>query len=856
MSYAWYSSADNYTNPIGTGATYLVKEGDENATIEAKATAINDNGVTISATSAATASVIDNAGISLAVSVVANGTVQQGQTLVATATITGDADDSNAPVTYQWQSSSDGGLTWANVGGAVAGNFANGQPSSFLQLTEANEGQQFRVQASFTDDTGQLVSTTSAPTAPTADITPEITIPFSYSADDLSIVKNVNGTPTQIYNDTFSQAPIASPTILSNGVSTPIVFITQGSTWTESGGKAIASSTGVALNPNVSGSAFDLALLDTNTDPTSTLGLKLATTFTVSSTFDLTAPPTGGYGMELTDGTSTHGVDQLERLIVQRVNGNAVVELIQANLTTNTQTVVASHTLTAAELADNTQIEFQMSHAANSMAVTGTAELINGTAATPLVFVNNSNQPITATASIFTNGIDWTRVDVGAFTSTGVALNVAPGASPREGQTLTASATTNDSDATLHYQWQESSNGTWSNIGTDSSTYVVQESDEGLDIRVVASTTDPDNGQTASVTSAATGPVLDALPTVTVPIITGTAQEGQTLTASASSGQSDNPVSYAWYSSANGYTAAIGTGATYLVQEGDENATIEVKATATNDNGATISATSVATSAVLDAAPTVTVPTIAGTAQEGQTLTASASSGQTDNPVSYAWYSSADGFTTSIGTGATYLVQEADEGFTIEAKATATNDNGVTISATSAATSAVLDAAPTVTTPTVTGTAQQGQTLTASASSGQSDNPVTYAWYSSANGYTAAIGTGATYLVQEGDENATIEVKATATNDNGATISATSVATSAVLDAAPTVTVPTIAGTAQEGQTLTASASSGQSDNPVSYACVLIGGRLHYHLDRHRRDLPGPGGRRRLHHRGQGDRHQ
>jgi hypothetical protein len=41
------------------------------------------------------------------------------------------------------------------------------------------------------------------------------------------------------------------------------------------------------------------------------------------------------------------------------VNGNAVVELIQANLTTNTQTVVASHTLTAGELAGNTQIEFQ-----------------------------------------------------------------------------------------------------------------------------------------------------------------------------------------------------------------------------------------------------------------------------------------------------------------------------------------------------------------------------------------------------------------------------------------------------------------------------------------------------------------
>ena len=208
-------------------------------------------------------------------------------------------------------------------------------------------------------------------------------------------------------------------------------------------------------------------------------------------------------------------------------------------------------------------------------------------------------------------------------------------------------------------------------------------------------------------------------------------------------------MTYAWYSSADGYTNPIGTGSTYLVQEGDETHTIEVKATATNDNGVMISATSAATAAVLDAAPTTTTPVISGTVQEGQTLTAAASAGQSDNPVTYAWYSSADNYTNPIGTGSTYLVKEGDESFTIEVKATATNDNGVTISATSAATSAVLDAAPTVSTPLISGTAQEGQTLTASASAGQSDNPVTYAWYSSADGYTNSIGTGPTYLVRK-----------------------------------------------------------------------------------------------------------
>jgi hypothetical protein len=54
--------------------------------------------------------------------------------------------------------------------------------------------------------------------------------------------------------------------------------------------------------------------------------------------------------------------------------------------------------------------------------------------------------------------------------------------------------------------------------------------------------------------------------------------------------------------------------------------------------------------------------------------------------VTYAWFSSADNYSTTIGSGASYAVKEADEGFTIKVMATTTNDNGATASATSAAT--------------------------------------------------------------------------------------------------------------------------------------------------------------------------
>ncbi len=347
-----------------------------------------------------------------------------------------------------------------------------------------------------------MVSATSSATAPAAEVKLQITPSFSYAVDNLSIVKN----GSQIYTDTFSQAPIASPDILTNGVPTPIAFITQGSTWTEAAGKAVASSAGVAANPNVAGSAFDIAILNTNTDPTSGLGLKANSTFAVSLlTFDLATPsPNSSYGMELTDGTSNHGVDQLERLIVTRVSGVATVELIQANLTTNTQTVLASHALTPAELSSNNQIEFQFSHAANTTAVTGSFALGSNGVFGPVPRRSPRPRRSSPTASIG-------RAPMSAPSlPQGVALNIAPGQSPTEGQTLTASAATNDADATLQYQWQSSGDGgtTWTVIpGANSATYVAQDSDQGRSIRVVASIIDPDAACDLSVTSAATGPV-------------------------------------------------------------------------------------------------------------------------------------------------------------------------------------------------------------------------------------------------------------------------------------------------------------------------------------------------------------
>src|SRR5260370_1151225 len=154
---------------------------------------------------------------------------------------------------------------------------------------------------------------------------------------------------------------------------------------------------------------------------------------------------------------------------------------------------------------------------------------------------------------------------------------------PQEGQVLAAHASTADADVSITYQWQRSSDGVhFRDIsGATASTYVLTESDEGRGIGVKAGATDGE-GETGSASSAATGEVLDAAPTVTTPVISGTVQEGQTLTAAASAGQGDNPVSYAWYSSADNYTTAIGSGPTYLAPQGTQAFTLQAKATATH----------------------------------------------------------------------------------------------------------------------------------------------------------------------------------------------------------------------------------------------------------------------------------
>jgi len=120
-------------------------------------------------------------------------------------------------------------------------------------------------------------------------------------------------------------------------------------------------------------------------------------------------------------------------------------------------------------------------------------------------------------------------------------------------------------------------------------------------------------GSLASSGAAASGPANTAPPT-----ITGTAHEGQTLTADPGTWTGTQPITYAYEwqrCNATGGSCAAISGAiakTYVLTTADAGVTLRVKVTATDSTGAT-SATSVPTAVVAGAAPATGCPSGTGT---------------------------------------------------------------------------------------------------------------------------------------------------------------------------------------------------------------------------------------------------
>ena len=501
------------------------------------------------------------------------------------------------------------------------------------------------------------------------------------------------------------------------------------------------------------------------------------------------------------------------------------------------------------------------------------------------------------------------------------------------GQTLTADTTgIADADgldnATFSYEWIRSDGGTDTNIpGATARTYELSDADEGKAIKVRV-TFDDDADNEESLTSEATGTVAprpNREPTG-LPAIRGTAQVGQTLTADTSGiadadGLTNATFTYQWIRSDGNTDAEISgeTALTYVLSDDDEGNTIKVRVTFNDDADNDESLTSAATAAVaprppltvglenaasghngtdaftfeirfseqfgisyrtlrdhaftvtggevtraqrltkgsnigwritvqpdgngdvtvalpvttdcdadgaictadgrmLSAVLSLTVPgpvsqqqqqnseatgspTISGTAQVGQTLTADttgiADADGLDNATfSYEWIRSDGGTDTNIpgATARTYELSDADEGKAIKVRVTFDDDADNEESLTSEATGTVAprpNREPTGL-PAISGTAQVGQTLTADTSGiadadGLTNATFTYQWIRSDGNTDAEISgeTALTYVLSDDDEGNTIKVRVTFNDDADNDESLTSAATAAVAPRPP-----------------------------------------------------------------------
>jgi hypothetical protein len=303
-----------------------------------------------------------------------------------------------------------------------------------------------------------------------------------------------------------------------------------------------------------------------------------------------------------------------------------------------------------------------------------------------------------------------------------------------------------------------------------------------------------------------------------------TVQVGQTLTATNGT-WGNNPTRFAYQWDRAGVPIPGATTNTYVTVPADVGNFITVSVTGINSFGSSTPTMSMATTAVIDIPPTNTfVPTISGTVQVGQQLTA-APGIWTHNPTSFTYQWNRAGTAIPGATASVYIPIGADVGNVLTISIIAVNSGGQSLIATSAATSAVIGIVPTNSSlPAISGTATVGQTLTASAGT-WTNNPTSFAYQWNRGGVAIAGATAPTYVPVAADVGNTLTASVVATNSGGSSSPATSAPTGSIIGIVPVdISVPTVTGTAQVGQVLTAATPGTWTNSPTSYAYQWMSG--------------------------------
>ena len=766
FSYQWL--ADDAEIAGATGATYTPTDSDVGKTITVQVSFTDDAGNEEELTSAPTDAVEPETQEAQAANTPATGlpaitgTAQVGEKL--TADLSGIADEDgldSVTFSYQWQA--DG----ADIAGATGSTYT---------LADADEGKAVSVTVSFTDDAGHAESLTSAAT------------------DAVGPKPNNPATGLPAISGT-AQVGVKLTADLSGIVDLDGVTNASVSYQWQADGADIPGETLNCYTPDDADEGNTISVRVTFTDDAGN-----EETLTSAATDALTITGTAWVGELLTANVSSIAdADGLDKA--------AFAYQWQADSTDLSGATGSSYTLAASDEGKAISVTVSFTDYAGheeSFTSAATAAVV---AATDDDTAEPTDRPhgLTAEASDGTVVLTWTAPVVDYQVSSYHILRHRPEQGEAEplvyvDQTPNKDTAYTDTDveAWVLYVYRVKAIVNWMGDLGDAS--------DAAQIRVQATSQE----QTAN--NPATG----------APTITGTVQVGATLTADVSGiadedGLSNAVFSYQWQ--ADGADISSATSDTYTLADADEGKAISVKVSFTDDAGNAETLTSAATAAA-EAKPNTPAtgqPTISGTAQVGQTLTAATSGiadedGLDNASFSYQWL--ADDSNISGATGETYTLADADEGKAMSVKVSFSDDRGHQETLASAATAAVeaKPNSPATGAPAISGTAQVGETLTAEVSGISDSDGVTnaifnYQWQ--ADGVDISSATSDTYTLADADEGNTIKVRVSFTDDAGNAELLTSAATGAVeaKPNSPATGQPAISGTALVGETLTADTS-------------------------------------------------
>ena len=317
-----------------------------------------------------------------------------------------------------------------------------------------------------------------------------------------------------------------------------------------------------------------------------------------------------------------------------------------------------------------------------------------------------------------------------------------------QGQILTALNNLSDLEGlgNINYQWQV--NGVNIN-GATGSTLKLDQTHVGKAISVVASYFDG-FGTTESVSSNPTSNVvnLNDLPTGNV-IITGTATQNQTLSASNTLADADGlgAISYQWLRDGNAISNA--TQSTYVLTQADVGKKISIQANYVDGFGTTESVSSNPTSSVIHVnSPATGNVNISGSTFKGQLLTASNTLADTDGlgTISYQWLN--NGVAIPNATQPTYKLTQADTEQNISVKANYTDLQNTPESVASNSISVASNSIA-IGTATIKGTSTYGSTLSINNTIKDADGlgKLSYTWQSD----KGTLSTSATYTLAQTD---------------------------------------------------------------------------------------------------------